>query len=223
MNDERPHTDSAPENAPSTADAQSAMPTEATATATDDQPASLIQSLRERRLITLALADQVSEDRWRTPALPATRSLHDTLATLLAWDEWAAAIFEVSLLRGLPAKLTGPAATTEAQRDFAARAVARYQSLGRADLLAGVQVAGSRVVSAAVGRGGEGWSARRIASLTLAPDGDADAASDAELLAAPTVADILRWLMARERQRDEQISVALGVTTDLDQLRARFS
>ncbi len=218
MTDERPHTDSAPENAPSATDANGAMPADA---APDDQPAPLIQSLRERRLITLALADQVGEDRWRTPALPAARSLHDALATLLAWDEWAAAVFEVSLLRGLPAKLTGPAATAEAQRDFAARAIARYQALGRADLLSGVQAAGARVVSAAVGRGAEGWSARRIAGLALAPDApdapDADAPPTT-----PTVADILRWLIAREQRRDELISAALEVSADLDQLRARF-
>ncbi len=232
--------------------------------------AALIQALRERRLLTLALADQVGEDRWRTPRLPHDHSLHDLLAALLAWDEWAAAIFEVSLLRALPPKLIAPTQAAEARHDFEARAFARYAPLARAELLTSLQASGERAISGAIGRGATGWHARPISGLALtalrrAPDTQADAtqvssaasalqrpgaadsadaadADDADDNAgstggagsganeaaqntpiAPTVGDILRWLIAREERRDAAISVGLGVHADIEQLRARFT
>ena len=68
----------------------------------------LVQRLREQRLATLSLADQIKEDRWREPSLPADATLHDLLADVLAWDEWAVAVFEISLMRDLPAVLQRP-------------------------------------------------------------------------------------------------------------------
>ncbi|HUY78385.1 MAG TPA: hypothetical protein VMV29_16560 [Ktedonobacterales bacterium] len=207
------------------------------ASAAGDNGAALIQSLRERRLITLALADQVGEDRWRAATLPRDRSLHDLLAALLAWDEWAAAIFELSLLRGLPPKLIAPTQSAEARHEFEARALARYAPLGRADLLASLQAAGEREVSGAIGRGAVGWEARPIVGLALihlrpqmstqAPDANAQASDMAQrddtAQREPTVGDILRWLMAREERRDAAISAALRVSADIEQLRARFT
>ena len=55
----------------------------------------LVQRMREQRLTTLALADQIGEERWREPALPGG-SIHDVLAHLLGWDEWAMAVFDIS-------------------------------------------------------------------------------------------------------------------------------
>ena len=195
------------------------------ASAAGDNGAALIQSLRERRLITLALADQVGEDRWRAVTLPRDRSLHDLLAALLAWDEWAAAIFELSLLRGLPPKLIAPTQSAEARHEFEARALARYAPLGRADLLASLQAAGEREVSGAIGRGAVGWAARPITGLTIVQTrraGPGVAVGD-DAAGEPTVGDILRWLMAREERRDAAISAALRVSADIEQLRARFT
>jgi hypothetical protein len=48
-----------------------------------------LHALHEQRLTTLALADQIKEDRWREPLLPGGRSLHDLLSHILGWDEWA--------------------------------------------------------------------------------------------------------------------------------------
>lgn len=208
-----------------------------------DTGAALIQSLRERRLITLALADQVGEDRWRAVTLPHDHSLHDVLVGLLAWDEWAAAVFELSLLRGLPPKLIAPTQSAGARHEFEARAKARYTPLGRADLLASLQAAGERAVSGAIGRGVEGWATRPIAGLVIvqmpghapyvaagapggatnAPGGALGAGGGDVGQHAPTVGDILRWLMSREEQRDAEISVGLHVSADIEQLRARFT
>ncbi|MGE5335659.1 MAG: hypothetical protein ACM3N4_13235, partial [Nitrososphaerota archaeon] len=61
----------------------------------------ILRALREQRLTTLALADQIKDDRWREPLLPGGRSLHDLLSHILAWDEWAVGVFEISRLRAL--------------------------------------------------------------------------------------------------------------------------
>ena len=202
----------------------------------DATGAALIQELRERRLITLALADQVGEDRWLAATLPHDRSLHNVLAALLAWDEWAAAVFEVSLLRALPPKLIALTQAAEARHEFEARAFVRYAPLGRADVLASLHAAGERAISGAIGVGAPGWHGRHIAGLasiatrhqapgdtpqTAAPTvaGADDGAAPGE----PTVGDILRWLMAREQRRDAAISAGLRVNADIEQLRARFT
>jgi len=198
--------------------------------------AALIQELRERRLITLALADQVGEDRWRLATLPHDRSLHNLLAALLAWDEWAAAVFEMSLLRALPPRLIALTQAAEARHSFEARAMARYAPLGRADLLASLQAAGERAISGAIGVGAPGWHGRHIAGLAFsamrrqAPEDTVQSAAQTNVAAhdgsateEPTVGDILRWLMAREARRDAAISAELRVNADIEQLRARFT
>ena len=67
-----------------------------------DRADAVVQQLREQRLTTLSLADQIKEDRWRESVLPGDTTLHDLLAHVLAWDEWAVAVFEISLIRDLP-------------------------------------------------------------------------------------------------------------------------
>ncbi len=190
----------------------------------------LIQSMRERRLVTLGLADQLAQERWREPLLPDGRTAHAMLSHLLAWDEWTTAVFELSALRALPEKLT------QALRDagaFNARAVARYDALGRDDLLTGLQGASARLISAATGVGGEAWAERRISDLAL----DTASASGqppyepgvASLLAdvsgqpsrGPSVAGLLEMLREHERRHDEELSAAFGVTVDLEKLRAQ--
>ena len=68
------------------------------------EPDEIIQRYRERRLTTLVLADQIADDRWREPALPGGRTIHDQLTHLIGWDEWAAAVFDLSLIRDIDAQ-----------------------------------------------------------------------------------------------------------------------
>src|SRR5262249_2414368 len=108
----------------------------------------IVQGLREQRLTTLALADQIGDDRWWEPVLPGGATLHDMLAHLLGWDEWATAVFEISAYRELPDALV------EAARDvdgYNARTQTRYRPLTRDDLLGGLQSATPRVITSAMG------------------------------------------------------------------------
>lgn len=173
----------------------------------------LIQSVRERRLITLALADQVAEERWREPLLPGDRTAHAMLAHLLAWDEWLTAVLELSVLRALPEKLRQPLRDVDA---FNARAVARYDGLGRQDLLTGLQGASVRLASAA-SAGGDGWESRRIPDLAPHPT-----RPDGQPSRGPSVAGLLGMLREHEREHDEDFSAAFGVTTDLEKLREQL-
>lgn len=178
--------------------------------ATEDS-ANLIQSMRERRLLTLALAGQIPEERWREPALADGWTPHALLSHLLAWDEWATAVFELSALRALPEKLV------QAYRDvdaFNARAVARFDGLEHDQTLAGLQGANMRLVSAATA-GRDEWAQRRIPDLAASatrPDGQPSRG--------PSVGGLLRTLREHEREHDEQLSAAFGVTVDLEKLRA---
>ena len=79
--------------------------------------------MREQRLTTLALADQIKDDRWREPLLPGERSLHDLLAHLLGWDEWAVGVFEISRLARAAAVLIDALRDVDA---YNARAMRRY-------------------------------------------------------------------------------------------------
>lgn len=176
-----------------------------------EDSADLIQSMRERRLLTLALASQIPEERWREPVLPDRWTAHALLSHLLAWDEWATAVFELSALRALPEKLV------QAYRDvdaFNARAVARFDGLEHDQTLMGLQGANMRLVSAATASASE-WAQRRIPDLAPSatqPDGQPSRG--------PSVGGLLRLLRDHERDHDEQLSTAFGVTADLEKLRA---
>ncbi len=175
--------------------------------------ATLIQSMRERRLLTLALADQVGENRWRAPLLPGDRTAHAMLSHLLAWDEWLTAVFELSVVRNLPEKLTQTLLDVDS---FNARAEARYTGLSRDDLLTGLQGANARLLSAATGSNGELWAARQIDDLAPYPTGPGGLPSRG-----PSVAGLLETLREHESRHAEEFSTAFGVTADLEKLRAQ--
>ena len=102
-----------------------------------------LHALREQRLTTLALADQIKEDRWREPLLPGDRSLHDLLAHILGWDEWAVGVFEISRLRALPPVLIDALRDVDA---YNARAMRRYANITRDDLMSALQASPDRVL-----------------------------------------------------------------------------
>ena len=108
------------------------------------ETAEIVQGLREQRLTTLALADQIGDDRWWEPLLPGEATLHDMLAHLLGWDEWATAVFEISAYRELPDVLVDAARDVDG---YNARTQTRYRPLTRDDLLGGLQSATPRVVA----------------------------------------------------------------------------
>ena len=173
----------------------------------------LLQSLRERRLTTLALVDQIGPDRWREPSLPGARTPHALIAHLLAWDEWTSAVLELSALRELPAKLRGALREVDA---FNARAVARFDGLERDHLLVGMESASARLLLAATGVGHDGWAARRIPDLAPSP-----LSANGQPSRGPSVAGLLRMLLAHEREHDEELAATFGVTVDLEAMRAR--
>ena len=175
--------------------------------------AALIQSTRERRLITLALADQTPEERWREPLLSGERSAHAMMAHLLAWDEWATAVFELSVLRALPEKIVLALRDVDA---FNARSIARFNGLGREDLILGLHGASARLISAATGAGGDAWAERRIPDLAPHPTN-----SNGQPSRGPSVGGLLRTLRKHEREHDEEFSTVFGVTADLEKLRAQ--
>src|SRR6476660_1461036 len=179
------------------------------------ETAEIVQGLREQRLTTLALADQIGDDRWWEPVLPGEATLHDMLAHLLGWDEWATAVFEISAYRELPDVLVEAARNVDA---YNARAQARYRPLTRDDLLGGLQSATPRVVSAAMGRGEHGWETRRIAQLTYEDVGGKR--QEDGTIRPPSVRGILRLLMNHEREHGEEISAAFGVTTNLERYQS---
>lgn len=179
----------------------------------EDNYAALLQSLRERRLVTVGLAGQVGEERWREPLLPGATTPHAVISHLLAWDEWAMAVFELSALRELPAKVRGALREVDA---FNARAVARFDGLDRDDLLMGLQSANARVVAAATGAGGDGWAQRRIPDLAPNPLG-----ADGKPSRGPAVAGLLGMLREHEREHDEELAAAFSITVDLEKLRAQ--
>jgi hypothetical protein len=165
----------------------------------------LVQRLREQRLATLSLADQIKDDRWREPSLPADATLHDLLADVLAWDEWAIAVFEISLLRDLPAALQKPLDDVVA---FNSRSQARYHGIIRDDMLSALQSANPRLITSAMASGGDQWFLRVIGNLRFPPD--------SRQPHSPSVGEILRLLHWHEYMRDKEIMNAFGISTKLD-------
>jgi hypothetical protein len=178
------------------------------------ETAEIVQGLREQRLTTLALADQIGDDRWWEPVLPGEATLHDMLAHLLGWDEWATAVFEISVYRELPDVLVDAARDVDG---YNARTQTRYRPLTRDDLLGGLQSATPRVITSAMGRGELGWETRRITQLTYEDVGGKR--QEDGTIRPPSVRGILRLLLNHEREHGEQISAAFGVTANLE----RFS
>jgi len=174
-----------------------------------------IQTLREQRLMTLALADQVTGTRWSEPALPGGFSAHAMLSHLLGWDEWLIATLELSATRELPAKLVGAFRDVDA---FNARSVARYANVSRDDLLGALQGTSARMVSSALAAGGAEWAQRRIPDLAPEPQ-----RADGTPSRGPSVGGLLRMLREHERHHCEEFSAALGVTVDMAQLRAQIT
>src|SRR5260370_37976397 len=119
----------------------------------------ILQQARRQRHTTLSLADQVKEDRWREPVMPGGATIHDVLAHILAWDEWAVGVFELSHLRD-----EVPPALARALDDvdgFNARAQARLRIITRDDLLSSLQTVSDRIVKSLLAVGGADWAKRR--------------------------------------------------------------
>jgi hypothetical protein len=175
------------------------------------ETAEIVQGLREQRLTTLALADQIGDDRWWEPVLPGGATLHDMLAHLLGWDEWATAVFEISAYRELPDVLVDAARDVDG---YNGRTQTRYRPLTRDDLLGGLQSATPRVITSAMGRGESGWETRRISQLIYEDVGGKR--QEDGTIRPPSVRGILRLLWNHEREHDEEISATFGVTANLE-------
>lgn len=175
-----------------------------------------LQRGREQRLMTLALADQITGVRWGEPALPGGVSLHAMLSHLLGWDEWTIATLELSAVRELPTKLIAAYRDVDA---FNARSVARYAHISRDDLLASLQGTSARIVSSALAVGGAEWAKRRIPDLAPPREGG----SDTPPSRGPSVGGLLRMLAEHERRHCDEMSAALGITVDMGRLRAEIT
>lgn len=171
----------------------------------------LIQRLREQRLTTLTLADQIKDDRWREPALSGGRTIHDILSHILAWDEWGIAVFEISAIRALPPVL---ARALEDVDDFNARAVKRFRNLTRDDLLSALQTANPRLIASARQTGGAEWATRRIPDLARRRDGDGTAGEEPRH--APSVRGILRSLAHHEQSHAQEIMDTFSITAQIE-------
>lgn len=161
----------------------------------------ILQKVHGERYITLALADQITGDRWREPLLPGKRTIHDLLSHILAWDEWAIGAFEISLLRPLPPTFRAALDDVDAFND---RAVTRYRDLPREDLLTGLQTASNRLIASATASGGEEWHRRKLADLAPAPDSPR----------VPSAGGILLNMARHEASHHQEISDTYGVTVD---------
>jgi hypothetical protein len=175
----------------------------------------IAQALPEQRFRTLALADQIGEDRWREPLLPGGRSLHDQMAHLLAWDEWATGVFDISALRALPPVLV------EALRDsdeYNARTERRFRGLGRDDVLVALQGTPERVLASAMSSAprGQPWEEHRIAELAglrIPPAYPTGTSDDAR---GPSVGQILLHLLEHERIHAAEIGAAFGIEPHIE-------
>lgn len=175
-----------------------------------------LQALREQRLTTLALAEQIKDDRWREPLLPGGRSLHDLLAHILGWDEWAVGVFEISRLRTLPPVLVDALRDVDA---YNARAMRRYANIARDDMLSALQASPDRVLASAVGPGGEHWQDRRFPELAHARTLDTQKDESVTTSRGPSVGGLLRVLLRHEISHNQEISKAFDIVPDLDRFR----
>jgi uncharacterized damage-inducible protein DinB len=162
--------------------------------------------VREQRHATLSLADQVKEGRWREPVMPGGNTLHDVLAHLLAWDEWAIGVFELSHLRDeVPPTLAHALDDVDA---FNARAHARFRTITRDDMLSSLQTASDRIVRSALAVGGDEWDKRRLTGLTVNVGATADRPGRSVTL---SVGGVLRTILDHERTHDQEIADTFGI------------
>lgn len=182
----------------------------------------LLEQMDLQRLETLALADQIKDDRWRAPLLPGGRTLHNQVAHILAWDEWAIGIFELSAIgRAIPPKLVEAARDSDA---YNARSEARFQKLRRDDVLEGLEAAHTRLIQASVSAGGEDWAARPIPELqallaSLSPLPPPEALPDGYVPMGDTVGGVLRHLVAHEHAHAQEISATFGIEPHLERFQ----
>ena len=165
-----------------------------------EEAEALVQRLREQRLTTMSLADQVKEDRWREPVLPGEWSLHGLLSHVLAWDEWAIAVFEISLIRDLPPALQRAIDEVDG---FNARAKDRYRGISRDDMLSALQAANPRLIGSARASGGTQWFDRKIDGLLFL--------SNTEKNHVPSVSEILRLLRRHESVHSQEIATTFSI------------
>jgi hypothetical protein len=164
----------------------------------------LVQRLREQRLTTLSLADQIKDDLWREARLASDLNLHDLLAHVLGWDEWAVAVFEISLIRDLPAILQSAIDDVDA---FNARSQARYRGITRDDMISALQSANPRLIASAKASGYE-WYNREIDGLLFPPN------SPSRHI--PSVSEILRVLRWHEFEHSKEIMQTFDIAPRLD-------
>jgi hypothetical protein len=164
----------------------------------------LVQRLREQRLSTLSLADQIKDDLWREPRLAPDLNLHDLLAHVLGWDEWAVAVFEISLIRDLPAVLQHAIDDVDA---FNARSQARHRRVSRDDMLGALQSASPRLIASAKASGNE-WYNREIDGLLFPPNSPSPHI--------PSVGEILRVLRWHEFEHGKEIMETFDIAPRLD-------
>jgi hypothetical protein len=177
--------------------------------------AELVQRLHEQRLTTMALADQIKEDRWRDPILPGGRTLHDLLAHLVAWDEWAYAVFDISRVRDeLPPVLLNAPRDADA---YDARHEKRMRNLTRDDILGTLQAGHGQLLKGAMAAGGAEWAERCFPDLAAAlpPRGDAPAIAG-EPPKGPSVGSILAGLLDHEAAHDRELMAAFGIEPHLE-------
>jgi len=171
-----------------------------------EKASAVVQRLRVQRLTTMSLADQITADRWREPVLPGNVPLHDVLSHLLAWDEWAVGVFEISLIRDLPQVFQHGIDDVDA---FNARAQNRYRGISRDDMLSALQSANPRLIASAESRGIAEWYNRQIDGLRFS--------TNEEEHHAPTVGEILRVLRKHESEHDREIMATFNIAPKLDQ------
>jgi uncharacterized damage-inducible protein DinB len=166
-----------------------------------------LQKLREQQYSTLTLADQIKDDRWREPLLSGGNTVHAVLSHLLAWDEWAIGAFEVSLVRDeLPPTFQAALDDVDAFND---RAMARYRTTSRDDLLTSLQTASGRMASSATAAGGEDWAKRRLNGLSTTVTARDGSGTRTVTL---SVGGVLRTLTTHEAEHMREISEVYGVS-----------
>lgn len=166
-----------------------------------------LQRLREQQYATLTMADQIKEDQWREPLLSGGNTVHAVLSHLLAWDEWAIVIFELSLARDeLPESLRNALGNVDA---FNQRAVTRYRNVSRDDLLTSLQTASGRIAKSATMGGGDDWAARRLNGLTTTVT-TRDGSGSREITL--SVRGVLRVLAEHEAEHASEIASVFGVS-----------
>lgn len=123
----------------------------------------VIQHVRQARYTTLALADQIKDDRWNEPLLPGERTIQDLLSHVIAWDEWLIAVLDISRVRELPPGLVHALGDVDA---YNAKAVARFHNLTRDVILGSLQGASDRLLKSVFATGPD-WERRELPPLVL--------------------------------------------------------